>query len=80
MDEKGYLDPIVYGCEINFGESTIKNTDQTLEFFYHGLLEFSKVMIQNSAYFFGEYMFTNLLGPMVDEFTNHYMLPFMLVN
>lgn len=80
LNEKGFLDPIVYGCEINFGESMITNSNPFMELVYHNFIEFSKVMIENSAWFFGKYMFTHLLGPVLDNFSNHYILPFYYVS
>lgn len=75
LDENGYLDPVVYGIKINFGKTMITNTNWFLETIFHGIVEFSIVMIENSAWFWGEYVFTNMLGPVMDKFANHYQMP-----
>jgi hypothetical protein len=62
----------VYDVKIQLGKSMITNTNWLLEEMCHGFLEFSIVMIENSSWFWGEYMFTNMLGPVLDKFTNHY--------
>jgi hypothetical protein len=42
----------------------------------HQFLYFGLVIIENSVYFVGEYIFTNMLGPVMDGFLNHYKFPF----
>lgn len=75
LDENGYLDPIVYDVKIDFGETMITNSNWFLETVFHGFIEFSIRMIENSSFFWGQYMFTNLLGPVMDKFANHYQIP-----
>ena len=48
----------------------------TLSMAMHQLLQFSFIMIENSAWFFGEFMFTNMLGPVFDKALNHYRYVF----
>ena len=72
LDKNGYIDPIVYNVDIKFGNSMVTHSNWFLELIMHELVLFSEVMIENSAWFFGEYMFTNLLGPVMDKFFNRY--------
>lgn len=75
LDENGYLDPVVYNVKISLGESTITNSNWFLEAIFHGFVKFSCVMIENSSWFWGDYMFTNMLGPVLDKIANHYQMP-----
>ena len=34
------------------------------------------MIIENSVYFVGQYIFSNMMGPVMDNFLNHYMFPF----
>ena len=73
-EEYGYLDPVVYSTDIKMGETTIEHDDKVVEFVMHGLIKFIELSIENSSYFLGDYMFTKLLGPILDHALNHYMI------
>ena len=75
LNENGYLDPVVYGTDIHFGESTVTYDDWFIEFILFHLIKFVELSIENSSYVLGEYMFTNLLGPVLDAALNHYHIP-----
>jgi hypothetical protein len=34
-----------------------------------------KISVENSAYFFGEYMFSGMMGPVIEKALNEYQLP-----
>lgn len=76
LDENGYLDPIVYDCDISFGDSYLYHQNPILAFVMHQFVYFGIVIIENSVYFVGEYIFTNMMGPVLDTFLNHYQFPF----
>jgi hypothetical protein len=38
----------------------------------HSLIKLVELSIENSAYFLGDYMFTNILGPVMNAALNHY--------
>ena len=42
----------------------------------HQFLYFGIKIIENSVYFLGEYIFSNLMGPIMDQQLNHYMFEF----
>jgi len=46
----------------------------------HQFVYFGIVIIENSVYFVGEYIFTNMMGPVMDSFLNHYQFPFYLAS
>lgn len=41
----------------------------------HQVVQFGLVIIENSVYFVGEYIFTNMAGPVLTNFLNDYQLP-----
>ena len=45
LDDNGYLDPIVYGCDINFGDSDIVSDDWLVEFITFEIVHFSFIVI-----------------------------------
>jgi hypothetical protein len=46
----------------------------------HQLVLLSLVIIENSSYFMGKYMFTEMLGPVLDVYLKHYEHDFTLKN
>lgn len=76
LDEHGYLDPVVYSADIHFGESYLYHDNPITAFVMHQFIYFGIVIIENSVYFVGQYIFTNMMGPVMDSFLNHYMFPF----
>ena len=72
LDDNGYLDPVVYDLKIDFGDSYIKHDNFYVEFLMYQLIELGKVIIQNSAWAFGDLMFSSVLGPMLDTYLVHY--------
>jgi hypothetical protein len=62
----------VYGVDIEFGESNFEQDDPFLNFVTFEIIQFSMVVIHNTAWLLGEYMFTNMLGPVLDKYLNHY--------
>lgn len=76
LDEHGYLDPVVYNCHIGFGQSYLHHENPILAFTMHQVLYFAIVIIENSTAFVGQYVFTEMLGPVMDSFLNHYRWTF----
>lgn len=74
LDEHGYLDPIVYDAELNFGESTFYHDNAFVAFFMHQWVYFAIVILKNSVYFVGQYIFTDMMGPVMDSALNHYQM------
>jgi len=38
----------------------------------HQFIFFAMVIIENSVYFVGQYIFTNMMGPILDTYLDHY--------
>ena len=77
LDSNGYLDPIVYSCEINFGDSYLYHDNPVLAFIMHQFIYFGIVIVENSVYFVGEYIFSDMLGPVMDDLLHHYRYEFV---
>lgn len=75
LDSNGYLDPVVYNADIHFGDSYLYHDNPITAFVMHQFIYFGIVIIENSVYFVGQYIFTNMMGPVMDNFLNHYQLP-----
>lgn len=74
LDEDGQLDPIVKSCSIDFGDSYFHHENNILRYAYHDMIKLALVVIENSSYFMGKYMFTELLGPVLDVYLRHYTI------
>ena len=68
LDDKGFLNPHVWDIRIDFGDSYIQHDSYYVEFLMYQALEIGKVIIQNSAFFFGDQLFSSTMGPMLDEY------------
>lgn len=66
----------MYSADIHFGESYLYHDNPITAFVMHQFIYFGIVIIENSVYFVGQYIFTNMAGPVMDSFLNHYMFPF----
>ena len=44
----------------------------------HQFISFGIVIVENSVQFIGEYILTDMFGPVMDEFLNHYRFKFIL--
>lgn len=72
LDENGYLDPVVYDCDIKFGNSYLYHDNKIVAFVMHQFVYFAIVIVENSVYFVGDYIFSNMMGPIIDKALNHY--------
>lgn len=78
LGEDGYLDPIVYSAKINFGDSYLYHDNAIVAFFMHQWVYYTIIIVENSVYFVGQYIFTHMLGPILDEMMNHYRMQIQL--
>lgn len=74
LKPEGFLDPVVYGVDIKFGNSYFYHDNAIVSFVMHQFVEFAIVIIENSVYFVGQYIFNGMLGPVITEFLNNYKL------
>lgn len=78
LDDKGYLDPIFYDVDIKFGESYLYHDNKIMAFVMHQFVFFGIVIVQNSVYFVGNIILSDIGGPIMDEFLNDYKMQISL--
>lgn len=78
MYDDGFLKMDVYELEVKFGSTYVYHDNFLLSFIMGQFVEFAIVVIENSTYFVGQYIFSSLLSPMIAKFTNGYQLPLTL--
>ena len=74
LDGNGYLDMEVSNCKFNFGESYLHHDNVILGFFMHQTIYYVMVIVENSAFWAGRYVFSHMLGPVLNDMLNHYRL------
>jgi len=78
LDANGYIDPIVYNTKLSFGESNLYHDDPLTAFCLFQIVDFAFIMIRNSVFLIGQYIFTDMMGPIIDKFLNHYHFDFYI--
>lgn len=71
----GYLKPVIYAMDLNWGETKFYHEDPFLSFFFFQLIKFMQVIIKNSIYFLGDYIFSGMAEPTLTTIMNNYQLP-----
>jgi hypothetical protein len=72
LDNNGYLDPRVYDLKIKFGDSYFYHENWILKIAMHQIIYYSIIILENSGYFAGKWIFKQMGGPMLDNYLNHY--------
>lgn len=77
--EKGYIRPIVHDADLDFGDSYLYHEDEFLSFLGYTFIEFGIVCMENSVYFWGDYLWSRMLGPIISWGTNdfYYTTPYL---
>ena len=76
-NDKGYLNPTMYDVYIGFGESFLHHENWFTAICLFQFVEMAKIAVRNSIYLFGDYILTDMLGPVMDKFLNHYHFDFV---
>jgi hypothetical protein len=74
LTEEGYLTPVVYATDLKFGETSFYHENWFFEMITFHLVKYCMVVIQNSVYFMGEYIFSGMLEPVLTRFLWNYKL------
>jgi hypothetical protein len=76
--EKGYIRPVVSDAKLDFGYSYFYHEDGWLSFLAYTFIEFGIVCMENSVFYWGEFMYNRMLGPMIAWGTNdfYYTTPY----
>ena len=72
INENGYLDPDVRDVDIDFGNTYLYHDNKIVAFFMHQFLYFGILMVQNSVYFLGDFIFNHIGGDILDKAFNDY--------
>jgi len=70
--EEGYIRPIVHNAVLDFGYSYLYHEDEWLSFLSYTFLEFGIVCMENSVFYWGDFMWSRMLGPMISYGTNDF--------
>jgi hypothetical protein len=71
----GNLKPTFYTLHIKFGDSYFTHDNWFFAFCMHQFVEFAIIIVENTAYFCGELMFSNIGEPVLTTFLNDYRMP-----
>jgi hypothetical protein len=71
--EEGYLRPIVHDARLDFGYSYLYHEDQFLAFLGYTFIEFGIVCMENSVFYWGDFMWSRMLGPIISWGTNDFL-------
>ena len=72
VTEKGYIRPVIYGADLDFGYSYLHHENEFLAFVSYTFLEFGTVCMENAVYFWGKFLWSRILGPILSFLTNDY--------
>ena len=78
LDNHHYLDPIVYNCLIDFGDSFLYHNNRFLGFWIHQVVKMFLLVVENTCRFshVGMFVYGDLLGPGMDKWLNKYQMEF----
>lgn len=77
---QGYLKPIIWATELNWGETTVYHDNFLLALMFDQWIKFTLIIMQNSMYFMGNYILNGMLEPPLTQFLNFYQVPLHLNN
>jgi len=72
VTSKGFLHPVFHHTSVDFGDTYFYFEDGFTEFLVWQVLEFSKIMIENSIFFLGSIVFTDMLEAIIDKYSHGY--------
>jgi len=75
---KGFIHPIFHYTSVVFGETYFYFENEFTEFLFWQALQFTIVMIENSIFFVGSIVFTDMLEGLIDEYSHGYQKKFWM--
>jgi len=75
LNEEGNIKPQFYTVHFNFGESYLLYDNWFWAFVMHQFVEFAIIMVENTAFFCGELIMTQIGEPVLTDFMNNYKMP-----
>lgn len=74
LKDTGFLSPQVTAIEFHFGESYFYHDNFIVAFVMHQVIEYLIVIIENTVYFVGPEIFSNMFEPIMTSFLDDYKL------
>jgi len=74
----GYLKPVIYAVDMNWGNTRFYHEDWFLSMFFFQIIKFMQVIIKNSVYFLGDYIFSGMAENTLTQMMNNYQVPLHL--
>lgn len=78
--ESGYLKPIISQMQVSFGASSVKHDNWLMTLIMRQVIDLAMVIVENSSYFLGKYVYADQMEPILTYAMNDYKLPFTLPN
>lgn len=78
VTKDGYLKPLVYACQMNWGETTIYHDNMFVRVLTDQWIRYTMVIIKNSIYFLGTEIFDGMAEPVLTKFLWYYEWYFVL--
>ena len=75
VTEKGFLKPILYATELNWGNSKFYHESWALSILFDQWIKLGMIIVKNSIYFMGNEIFTDFAEPTLTNLMNQYQLP-----
>jgi len=76
--KRGFIHPIFHHTAVDFGQTDFFFENGFTEFLVWQALEFSIVMIENSIWFLGDVVFTDMLEGLIDRYSHGYQKQFWM--
>lgn len=64
--------PDTYASNIRFGKSYLYHDNQWVAVAMHQIVQFVLIIVENSVFWVGDYIFTNMSGPVIANFLDGY--------
>jgi len=72
LSKEGYILPQIQQLDIKLGNSNLMFSSQLFKFLFTNFVEFNVEMIENTSRILGQYIFTELIGPVLYKALNNY--------
>jgi hypothetical protein len=75
INDAGYIHPVFHDVKFDLGGTYFNFENGFLEFLAWQIINFTFIMIENSLYFVGPFLLTDMAGPNIDKIMHNYQVP-----
>lgn len=75
ITDKGYIHPVFHDVKVDLGGTYFYFENGWLEFLAWQIIEFTFIMIENSIYFVGPFLLTDMASQNIDRMLDGYQIP-----